>query len=215
MDREGAPLRRIQYSGTPRDARPSNPAWKTLVTLGTAALLTVSTANGASALSANPSSSVNDGSSSPGVGPPIGGDANTARGATTVWLVDGAVLTTETYLDPLPEIQPLVEDIASRRRWTSPHRKTVSAAENWLLEVRDRVMAAGLPWSRPAISCTPEPEVLFDWASAERDVSIYIHKGKVESLKSWGPSIRNEMESGTLDGADDILELWKWLTRAA
>lgn len=87
----------------------------------------------------------------------------------------------------------------------SPNKSAVEQARQFLEEIRRN---AG--WQAPHISASEAGEIVFEWWSGDRKLTIYIGAESLAYVKSWGPNLEDEMEDGPLTG-DEFLHQWAWL----
>ncbi len=54
-------------------------------------------------------------------------------------------------------------------------------------------------------------EVVIEKWNNNFELTLYITIDRIDYLKSWGPNIDNDMEDGTIENNNDLLDLFKWL----
>lgn len=65
-------------------------------------------------------------------------------------------------------------------------------------------------WLDPHISASEDGDVLLEWWSSNRKLSIYVDENEAEFIKVWGTNINSEMEDGLLT-TGKFFDLWTWL----
>ena len=68
-------------------------------------------------------------------------------------------------------------------------------------------------WIDPRAGLDESGDVVLEWWRDDRKLTIYVQPDSVEYIKSWGPDIENQMESGLL-GETAFAKLWEWLQRS-
>lgn len=94
----------------------------------------------------------------------------------------------------------------------SPSENTIAKSLNWLNEEYDEIFNYGLFWRQPAISLSADGEVVFEWWSNNKKLTIYIGEEAMEYVRVWGANIDSEMEDGTLE-LGQFINLWAWLIK--
>lgn len=74
-------------------------------------------------------------------------------------------------------------------------------------EIEDRGPAH---WQPPHISASEHGEIVFEWWSGDRKLTVYIGREQPTYIKSWGPHVVNDMEDGMIYEGD-VYSLWAWL----
>jgi hypothetical protein len=63
----------------------------------------------------------------------------------------------------------------------------------------------------PRVSATPEGEVVLEWWSNSRKVSVYFGEATATMLRIWGPNITTEMSEEDPLVMETAVAAWKWL----
>ena len=103
-----------------------------------------------------------------------------------------------------------VREKADSADFELPPYSAIALAADW---VRNLERIAN-EWSPPHVSSSPGGEIVLEWWRDPRKLTVYISDGGVEFVKSWGSSIRHEMEEGTANSIEDAQTIWNWLIRA-
>ena len=75
---------------------------------------------------------------------------------------------------------------------------------------RIQIVSANHKWESPLITSEGNGDIMLEWLSTKRRLSIHIIAGSaVEYLKSWGFHILDNMEDGIISDAQ-ILPHWLW-----
>jgi hypothetical protein len=64
---------------------------------------------------------------------------------------------------------------------------------------------------QPSILADVTEEVVFEWWSGKRKLSVYIGEKAIRYIKVWGIDINQEMEDGELSTGSKFSDLWAWL----
>lgn len=92
-----------------------------------------------------------------------------------------------------------------------PKSKSVLSAADVARKFHLCVINSGQLWARPHISADEDGDVVFEWWSRERKLTIYVSGPKVSYIKVWGSDIDDEMEDGLVTNAG-FPNLWRWLS---
>lgn len=91
-----------------------------------------------------------------------------------------------------------------------PNSNAIERARQLLEDVYSFTKATDAGWRNPHISASEEGEIVFEWESGVRQLTVYIGPSDSMYLKSWGPHIENDMEDGKLPHGWEP-SLWAWL----
>jgi hypothetical protein len=67
-------------------------------------------------------------------------------------------------------------------------------------------------FEQPLINSSVNLEIVCEWWHDERKLSIYVEDTNIEFVKVWGTDIDREMEDGTIDSLENLVNLWQWMT---
>lgn len=84
-------------------------------------------------------------------------------------------------------------------------------ATSWLKNMYDNLVSKSLKWQMPHINVSPEKEVVFEWWSNGRKLTIYFSDENAVLIKVWGPNIDTEMNEGDAEDLAEAIDAWKWL----
>jgi hypothetical protein len=124
--------------------------------------------------------------------------------------------------DPLPRLEAVIAPVTAlvtlRDGWNGPGSlaadpATVARTVEWLVGLVEEVRLSGLPWSAPLCNPGSAGDVVLEWWSGAKKLTVYVTSDTVEYLKAWGPDIEADMAEGDAADADTRRELWAWLTR--
>ncbi|RUR71288.1 hypothetical protein EJP67_30010 [Variovorax guangxiensis] len=94
-----------------------------------------------------------------------------------------------------------------------PIAEAIANAEARLPELY-RVSARVGIWREPQVSASEDGEVIFEWWSDERKVTLYFAPESMEVVRSWGTNIDTEMDQSSLPSLDAFADVWIWLQYA-
>jgi len=91
----------------------------------------------------------------------------------------------------------------------APSRVVVKNAIFWLDSAYDEVVEQRFSWSRPSVTLSSDGDVVFEWWSKQRKLTIYVSERNIEYLRVWGADINTQMSHGIYEGS--FADLWNWL----
>ena len=94
-----------------------------------------------------------------------------------------------------------------------PMAEAIANAEARLPELYRLSTRVGV-WREPQISASEDGEVLFEWWSGERKVTLYFAPESMEVIRSWGANIDTEMDQSPMPSLDAFAAVWSWLQYA-
>jgi hypothetical protein len=65
---------------------------------------------------------------------------------------------------------------------------------------------------QPSVLADVTEEIVFEWWSGARKLSVYVSEKEIQYIKVWGIDINQEMEDGELSTDSKFSDLWAWLT---
>lgn len=92
----------------------------------------------------------------------------------------------------------------------APNPATVSAAKNWMCGLYSDTLLTGT-WAEPNITVSSDADIVFEWWSGDKKLTVYVSEQGAEYIKVWGIDILNEMEDGNAQDSTVRRELWSWL----
>lgn len=90
-----------------------------------------------------------------------------------------------------------------------PERNAVVHAGQWITDFFREV--ADLGWIQPNVTSGPEGEVVFEWWSGERKLTIYVGEQAAEYVQVWGTDIHAKITDGVIESIHARRLLWMWL----
>lgn len=94
----------------------------------------------------------------------------------------------------------------------APTQAAIEKARVWISQMYSEVVNSGQPWRDPFVTADVDGEVLFEWRTATKDLSIYIDENETTYIKDLGPEVGSEMVDGDASTARVRRELWTWFT---
>lgn len=94
----------------------------------------------------------------------------------------------------------------------APTQASIRKARAWILEMYSEVTSSGQRWLDPFVTADVNGEVLFEWRTTTKDLSIYIDENETTFIKDLGPEIGSEMIDGDASTPKTRRELWAWFT---
>ena len=93
---------------------------------------------------------------------------------------------------------------------SAPIPGAVPNAYSSLDNIYAQILESLFPWKQPYVSSNENGEVVFEWWSGQRKLTLYIGERRLEYIKVWGPSITTQMADGVLT-LGEFYTLWNWL----
>lgn len=134
----------------------------------------------------------------------LGGCAQVAWHAIDVQLERFATQPAQAAVKALSDLPPNWDHLGS----AAPNPVAIANAMAILPELY--LAVTGQEWQNPHVSASDVGDVIFEWWSQGKKLTLYIGPAKVEFLQIWGPDIHDEMASGELD-TQMFADLWAWL----
>jgi hypothetical protein len=72
----------------------------------------------------------------------------------------------------------------------------------------------GARMSDPHVSASPNGEVVLEWWSVVRKLTVYVGEDSRDYVQVWGPDIDRNMNDGEVRGGEELADLLRWLQRA-
>lgn len=121
------------------------------------------------------------------------------------------------------ELMATLDDIDDLRTWETgwngydadpPLPAAVDYAETWVKALYNDVITMGAEWATPNVTAGAFGEVVLEWWSGSRKLTVYLEDGAAEYVKVWGPNITSEMSEGNAKPARARRTLWRWLMQS-
>lgn len=94
----------------------------------------------------------------------------------------------------------------------APTTAALNEARKWITRMHAEVVLSGKPWQDPFVTADVDGEVLFEWRTKTKDLSIYIDENETTFIKDLGPEVGSEMVDGDASAPKARRELWAWFT---
>ena len=93
-------------------------------------------------------------------------------------------------------------------------RKTIEAAEKYILNFSNLVKQSNLPWTNPYVTTKGDGDVSFKWWQDDNKLLTLTVKpnGNVEFVKIWGSQMSQKMRMGWQPSDKELLSIWKWFS---
>ena len=85
--------------------------------------------------------------------------------------------------------------------------QAIDSIESFIVEAPKH----GLNWLDPHVGLDESGNVVLEWWSGERRLTVYFTPDQPEFVCSWGPDIESQMDAGAL-GPGLFLLKWRWLS---
>ncbi len=82
----------------------------------------------------------------------------------------------------------------------------------WVETFSQYFVVRGLVFHAPHVTVSPEDEIVLEWWSDDRKLTLYVTSARVDYVRVWGHNIVNDMEDGSVVKGADAVRLWRWLT---
>lgn len=94
----------------------------------------------------------------------------------------------------------------------APTQASIENARAWISRMYSETANSGKPWRDPFVTADVDGEVLFEWRTKTKDLSIYIDEDETTYIKDLGPEVGSEMLDGDASTPRARRELWTWFT---
>lgn len=89
---------------------------------------------------------------------------------------------------------------------------SISKSRRWISQQYDAAMDTDHHWINPLITANMEGDVVFEWWTEDRKLTVRIGPDGMEAIKRWGqPPLRNRAEI-TVWSDVERRKVWRWLT---
>ncbi len=96
----------------------------------------------------------------------------------------------------------------------APKIEAIHDATDWIGQMYEDVMRAGLAWRKPHVAADEHGDVTFEWWNGDKGLTIYVSAdGGVSYLRDWGLDVVEDMEDGPVSTSEERRELWAWFVR--
>jgi hypothetical protein len=94
----------------------------------------------------------------------------------------------------------------------APTQASIEKARAWILQMHSEIANSGERWLDPFVTADVDGEVLFEWRTKTKDLSIYVDENETTYIKDLGPEVGSEMTDGDASTPRARRELWAWFT---
>lgn len=94
----------------------------------------------------------------------------------------------------------------------APTHTAIESARVWISRMYSEVVNAGKPWRSPFVTADVDGEVLLEWRTKTKELTIYIDEEETTYIKDLGPEVGSEMIDGDASTPRARRELWAWFT---
>ncbi|MGH2516961.1 MAG: hypothetical protein ACRDHP_15015 [Ktedonobacterales bacterium] len=123
-------------------------------------------------------------------------------------IIRGAVKTSLVRLDKLLTWQDGWDGYDA----SAPDPDAVAYAKQWICQMFIAATDVARTWIDPNLTGGSEGEVVFEWWSGKKKLTIYVTADSVEYVRVWGLNIDTEMADGSAVPFGTCQALWLWLT---
>jgi len=92
-----------------------------------------------------------------------------------------------------------------------PSDKTIDRGRGWLRRLAGLLAAFDPGWIAPNVSAGADGELVLEWWNGQRKVTVYLDEEETEYVRSWGTSIEDDMDDGTVADPSRMANIWNWL----
>ena len=96
----------------------------------------------------------------------------------------------------------------------APNSRAVEHALGWVRALYNDMSDLGLSWIEPNVTASADGEVVFEWWSGGKKLTVYVGDGSAEYVQVWGADVDQEMAEGNAESRDARRQLWRRLTIA-
>jgi hypothetical protein len=94
----------------------------------------------------------------------------------------------------------------------APDPDAVTHALEWIQKMYKDVRDSGRAWIAPNVTASADGDVVFEWWSGEKKLTVYVSAQEAEYVTVAGPDIFADMGDGDTQTAESRRTLWVWLT---
>lgn len=94
----------------------------------------------------------------------------------------------------------------------APTQASIQKARVWIGRMHSEIENSGKRWLDPFVTADVDGEVMFEWRTKTKDLSIYIDEDETTFIKDLGPEVGSEMVDGDASTPKARRELWAWFT---
>lgn len=96
--------------------------------------------------------------------------------------------------------------------WARPSERLIEEGETLLRDLHEYALKRGLRWREPvAVGNGPDGQIILEWRSDEKCLIIELHEEERFLIKSWGPSIQEDMEDHYFERSEQVFPFINWV----
>jgi hypothetical protein len=87
----------------------------------------------------------------------------------------------------------------------------IMRARWWVETFSSFAAVEDLEFMTPSVTASPDDEVVLEWWSGARKLTLYVTGDGLEYVRAWGADMFAEMNEGRIESCSDAVPVWSWL----